>query len=151
MEETSDPGHLQFLVKITSRARNINPARNAPLAVFDALYDAGRFAALRTVRALGRVHYLLAVCCLGDFSHGNSVSSKNLRCRYVQGPGKLANKARGVRPSGEKNIGICLFILHQKLAAIGSCYPRISGSKFFLPVLQTKELPSEVVRSNYAP
>jgi hypothetical protein len=30
---------------------------------------------------------------------------------------------------------------NKKLAEIGTCHPRISGGKFLLPVLQTKELP----------
>src|SRR6267378_2916288 len=52
---------LQLLEKITSRARDINPARDAPFAVLHPLHNPCRLAALWAVRALGRVHDLLAV------------------------------------------------------------------------------------------
>jgi hypothetical protein len=67
---------LKLFVEIAGGAGDVYAARDAALAVFDPLDDAGGLVALGTIGALGRVHYLLAVCCLGDLSHGNSVSSK---------------------------------------------------------------------------
>jgi len=55
--------YLQFLVELARRAGNIDPAGHASLAVFHALDDARRLAALGTIRALARVHDLLSVRC----------------------------------------------------------------------------------------
>ena len=52
---------LKLLEELTARARDINPARDAALAVFHALDDARGLAALGAIRALGGVHDLLAV------------------------------------------------------------------------------------------
>src|SRR4029077_8672704 len=57
---------LQLLEKLTRRARDVNPARDAAFAVFHALDDARGLAALGAIRALGGVHDLLAVSCLCD-------------------------------------------------------------------------------------
>src|ERR1700761_986852 len=71
----------KLFVEVAGGAGDVYAAGDAALAVLDPLHDAGGLAALGTIGALGRVHYLLAVCCLGDFSHGNSVSSSiSLQC-----------------------------------------------------------------------
>jgi hypothetical protein len=58
---------LQLLEEFAGRARDVNPARNAAFAVFDALDDARRLAALGAIGALSGVHDLLAVGCFCDF------------------------------------------------------------------------------------
>ena len=65
---------LQLLEKLTSRARDINPAWDAPLAVFHSLYNPRWLAALGAIRALGSIHDLLAVSCLCNlcaYCHGS--------------------------------------------------------------------------------
>src|SRR5258708_5833812 len=69
---------LQLLVEIARRAGNINSARNPALAIFHALDDARRLAALGTIRALACVHHLLTVRCFCDLRancHGSSPDS----------------------------------------------------------------------------
>src|SRR5258708_689766 len=65
---------LQLLEELARRARNIDPARYPALAVFHALHDAGRLAALGAIRALACVHHLFTVCCFCDlcaYCHGS--------------------------------------------------------------------------------
>jgi hypothetical protein len=62
---------LELFVKFAGRARNENSAGDITLAVFHALHDASRLAALGAVGTLGRVHHFLAVCGLGDLCHGS--------------------------------------------------------------------------------
>jgi len=59
----------ELLVEFAGGAGDENAARDAAFAVFDPLNDAGGLAALGAIRALGGVHYLLAVCCLGNLGH----------------------------------------------------------------------------------
>jgi hypothetical protein len=54
---------LQLFVELARRARNINPARHAALAVLHALDDPRRLPALGTISALARIHYLLTIRC----------------------------------------------------------------------------------------
>ena len=60
---------LQLLVEFAGRAGNKNPPRDAALAVFHALHDAGGLATLGAVGALGRVHHFFAVGCFGNLGH----------------------------------------------------------------------------------
>jgi hypothetical protein len=60
---------LELLVEIAHRARDVDSAGDAALAVLHALDDARRLAALGTVGRLRRVHYLLTVTCFGNFGH----------------------------------------------------------------------------------
>ena len=60
--------NLQLLEKLTCRAGYINPTRYAALAIFHALHDARRFAALGTIRALARIHHFLTVRRFSDLS-----------------------------------------------------------------------------------
>jgi len=64
------PDRLELLKKITRRARNVDPARDAAFAVFDPLHDTGGLAALGAIGALVGVHFLLAVAGLGNLCHG---------------------------------------------------------------------------------
>jgi hypothetical protein len=57
---------LQFLKELASRARDVDSAGNAAFTVLYALDDACGLAAFGAIRALGRVHDLLAVGCLCD-------------------------------------------------------------------------------------
>jgi hypothetical protein len=61
---------LQLLEELAGRARNVNPARDAALAVLNPFHDARSLAALRAIRALGGVHDLLAVRRRCNLSHG---------------------------------------------------------------------------------
>jgi hypothetical protein len=72
---------LELFVELAGRAGDINSARDASFAVFDALHNAGGLAALRTIRALGRVHNFLAICCLGNLGHGEKLSFLSLETR----------------------------------------------------------------------
>src|SRR6476661_8331606 len=72
------PGSLELLVEIACRAGDVDSAGNAALTVLDALHDARRLAALGTVRALGRVHYLLAICGLCNLRHDSPLTPQNL-------------------------------------------------------------------------
>jgi hypothetical protein len=67
------PG-LELLVEFANRAGNIYSARDTALTILDPFHNARRLPALRTIGALRRVHYLLAICCLGDLSHEKSPS-----------------------------------------------------------------------------
>ena len=60
---------LQLLVKIASGTGNVNPTGRTALAVFHALHDAGWLRALGTIRALGGIHFLLAVAGFGNLGH----------------------------------------------------------------------------------
>ena len=60
---------LKLFVEITGRAGNINPSRNATLAILDPLDDASWLLALGAVRALGGVHFFFAVGGFGNLSH----------------------------------------------------------------------------------
>src|SRR6266851_2485509 len=65
---------LQLLEELAPRARNIDTARYPALAIFHALLDAGRLAALGAIRALAGVHHLFTVCCFCDlcaYCHGS--------------------------------------------------------------------------------
>ena len=73
------PQLLELLVKLAGRARDINTAGNIPFAIFHALYDAGGFAALGTVRALGGIHHFFAIRRFGDLSHGSYSPAKVMR------------------------------------------------------------------------
>src|ERR1700686_4252817 len=61
LEKLSAP--LQLLEELTRRAGNIDSARNPALAIFHALDDARRLAALGAIRTLACVHYLFTVRC----------------------------------------------------------------------------------------
>lgn len=86
--------NLQPFVKLTSRARNKDSAADSPLAVLHPLYDAGLLPALRTIRALGCVHHLLAITCFGDFSHGSKSPFSRVQDAMI---------FRGLRTRGEKS------------------------------------------------
>jgi hypothetical protein len=60
---------LQLLVKVARRARNINSARNPALPILHPLHNPGRLRALRTIRALVRIHDLCPVACLCNLCH----------------------------------------------------------------------------------
>ena len=60
---------LQLLVEFAGRAGNKNPAGDATFPVLHTLHDAGGFATLGAVGALGRVHHFFAVGCFGNFGH----------------------------------------------------------------------------------
>src|ERR1019366_94597 len=62
-------GHLQLLVKLTRRARDVHAARNVFLAIFHALDHPGGLAAFGAIRTLGGVHDLFSVCGLCDLRH----------------------------------------------------------------------------------
>jgi hypothetical protein len=66
--------NLKFLVEIAHRARDVDSAGDAALAVLDALDDTRRLAALGTVSRLRRVHHLLAITSFGNFGHLLGVS-----------------------------------------------------------------------------
>jgi hypothetical protein len=70
--------YLELLVEVAHRARDINPAWYAALAVLYALDDARSLAALRTIRRLRRVHYFLAVTGLCDLCHDSGVSPSGI-------------------------------------------------------------------------
>src|ERR1700680_2326467 len=59
----------QLLEKLTRRARNKHSAGHSALAVLHSLHNAGRLAALRTIRALGSVHHFFTICCLCNLGH----------------------------------------------------------------------------------
>ncbi|MGA9586168.1 MAG: hypothetical protein WBQ95_12615, partial [Terracidiphilus sp.] len=59
---------------VARRAGDIDSARYAALAVFHAFDDTRRFAALRAVGGLRRVHCFLTITCFGYFGHGSGVS-----------------------------------------------------------------------------
>ena len=61
--------YLEFFEEIARRAGDIHSARSTALTILDALYDAGRFGALRTIGALVGVHDLLTVAGLGNLRH----------------------------------------------------------------------------------
>ena|SRR5271156_956126 len=63
---------LQLLEEFTARARNIDSAGDASLAIFHALYDAGLFAAFGTCGRFRGIHDLLPVGCLCNFRHSIS-------------------------------------------------------------------------------
>jgi hypothetical protein len=56
-------------VEFAARAGNKDTAGDVAFAVFHALYDPRRLAALRAVSAFGSIHYFLAVRRFGDLSH----------------------------------------------------------------------------------
>ena len=60
---------LKLFEKFTRRAGDEHSARDASLAVFYALHDAGDLAALGAIGALGGVHDLLAVTGFGNLRH----------------------------------------------------------------------------------
>ena len=60
---------LEFFEEIARRTGDIHSAGSTALTVLDALYDAGRFGALRTIGALVGVHDLLTVAGLGNLRH----------------------------------------------------------------------------------
>jgi len=60
---------LQLFAELAGGARDEDSASNAALAIFYTLDDARGLAALGAVGALGRVHYLLAISCFGNFCH----------------------------------------------------------------------------------
>jgi hypothetical protein len=62
---------LKFLEEIAGRAGDIDSTRDASFPVLDAFYDAGWFRALRTIRALVRIHDLFTVAGLGNLRHNS--------------------------------------------------------------------------------
>ena len=60
---------LQLLVKFTTRAGNINSARNTALPILGPLHDARIFPAFRASGGFAGVHDLLSVGCLCDLRH----------------------------------------------------------------------------------
>ena len=60
---------LELLEEFAGRAGDVDSARDAALAVLDALYDAGGLGALGAIGALLGIHDLLAVTGLGDLCH----------------------------------------------------------------------------------
>ncbi len=66
---SSGPVRLKLLVKFASRAGDIHAPWHPAFAVFHPLHNARRFAALRAIRALRGIHYLLAICCFGNLGH----------------------------------------------------------------------------------
>ena len=60
---------LELFEELARRAGDIDSARDAALTILHTLDDAGGFGALRTVRALVSIHYLLAVAGLGNLRH----------------------------------------------------------------------------------
>ena len=85
--------YLKFLVEVAYRARNVDSAGDAALAVLDALDDARRLVALGTVSRLRRVHYLLAVTCFCNLCH-LSGASPSRGCLCTHPPGRTASTAR---------------------------------------------------------
>ena len=65
---------LQLFVKLAGRAGDENSAGNVALTVLHTLHDPGGLATLRTVGALGRIHYLLAITCFSNLRHGRNSS-----------------------------------------------------------------------------
>jgi hypothetical protein len=94
--ETYDPEPvLQLLVELTRRARDKDPASDASFTVFNPLRDARRFAALGTIRALGGVHFLLAIGCFCDLGHFSLLRPPS---------GSILPLGRG--PRSDKNLGV---------------------------------------------
>ena len=60
---------LEFFEEFASGTGNEDSAGSSALTVFDALNNARGFAALWAIRALGGVHYFLAVRCFGNLGH----------------------------------------------------------------------------------
>lgn len=50
-------------------AGDVNSARRAALTVFHPLHNAGWLGTLRTIRALGGVHFFLAISGFGNLGH----------------------------------------------------------------------------------
>jgi hypothetical protein len=63
------PSLLELLEELATGAGDVDAAGNAAFAVFGALHDASRLAALRAVRRLGRVHLFFAISCFCDLCH----------------------------------------------------------------------------------
>ena len=66
------PAISQLLVKLATRAGNINPPGHAPLAILRALHNARFFAALGAGSRFAGVHDLLTVGCFCDLRHLHS-------------------------------------------------------------------------------
>ena len=62
----------QLLEELAGRARNVNPARDAALAVLNPFHDTRSLAALRAIRALAGVHLFLAIRSLCNLGHSFS-------------------------------------------------------------------------------
>jgi hypothetical protein len=60
---------LEFFVEFAGGTGDVHPARHTAFPVLDALHDAGWFRALRTVGALGGIHFLFTVACLRNLCH----------------------------------------------------------------------------------
>jgi hypothetical protein len=60
---------LELLVEFAGGAGDEDSTRDAALTVFYPLYNARWLATLGAVSALGRVHYLFAISCFGNFCH----------------------------------------------------------------------------------
>jgi hypothetical protein len=86
--------NLKFFVEVARGARDIDSAGNAALAVFYALDDARRFAALGTVGRLRRVHFLLAVTCFRYFSHWSGVSPSGVVSAHTRNMMRAASTSR---------------------------------------------------------
>jgi len=98
--------YLKFLVEIAYRARDVDSARDTPLAVFYTLDDARGLAALGTVSRLRRVHFLFAITSFCNLCHGLGVSpSGGCLCTHAQG-----SDARGFN-------GAVVCCLHRKVIA----------------------------------
>ena len=69
---------LQLLVELAAGARNIDAAGDVALAVFYPLHNPGGLAALGAIRALGGIHYFLAISRLGDLGHYFLLNGKYL-------------------------------------------------------------------------
>ena len=60
---------LKLFEELARRAGDVHSTRNSALTVLDTLDDAGRFGALRTIRALVGIHDLFTVAGLGNLRH----------------------------------------------------------------------------------
>ena len=109
---------LKFFVEVADRARDVDAAGDAALAVLYALDDARRLAALGTVGRLRRVHYLLAVTCFGNLGHRSGVLLLGVSLHTHAGTLRAASTSRSVArlwPQYDcaEPAGLALTSLHQ--------------------------------------
>jgi hypothetical protein len=73
-------------VEIACGAGDIDSSRRVPLAILDPLYYPRRLGALGTVRALGGVHFLLAISGFGNLGHCDFTlfPNKKLACALTR-------------------------------------------------------------------
>lgn len=74
---------LEFFEELARRAGDINSTRNSAFPILHALNDAGWFRALRTIRALVRIHDLFTVAGLGNLRHNSALPGANVSARAL--------------------------------------------------------------------